>query len=81
MELSVLIGQFPIKHDIKENLKNIFSILEKSEKDDLVVLPEGALSGYSDDITFLKNIDVYQLQCAMEELKNEVIKRNIHLRK
>ncbi|MBL4937007.1 hypothetical protein JK636_14730 [Clostridium sp. YIM B02515] len=51
MELSVLIGQFPIKHDIKENLKNILFILGKSEKDDLVVLPEGALSGYSDDIS------------------------------
>lgn len=50
MELSVLIGQFPIKYDIDENLKNIFSILEESEKDDIVVLPEGALSGYSDDI-------------------------------
>ncbi|ERI92372.1 hydrolase, carbon-nitrogen family [Clostridiales bacterium oral taxon 876 str. F0540] len=79
MELSVLIGQFPIKHDIKENLKNILSILGKSEKDDLVVLPEGALSGYSDDISFLKNIDVYQLRSAMEDIKNEVIKRSIHL--
>lgn len=79
MELSVLIGQFPIKSDINENLKNIFLILEESEKDDLVVLPEGALSGYSDDISFLGNINVHKLQCAMEELKKEVINRNIHL--
>jgi predicted amidohydrolase len=69
MELSVLIGQFPIKHDIKENLKNILSILEESEKDDLVVLPEGALSGYSDDISFLKNIDVYNFAVQWKSLK------------
>jgi predicted amidohydrolase len=79
MELSVLIGQFPIKHDINENLRNIYFILEKSEKDDLIVLPEGALSGYSDDISFLQDIDVNQLNCSMEELKREVINRKVHL--
>lgn len=79
MELSVLVGQFPIKYDIKENLKNIISIIEESQKDDLVVLPEGALSGYSDDISFLENVDVHQLKCAMEELKKEVMSRRIHL--
>ncbi|MGY0371976.1 carbon-nitrogen hydrolase family protein [Clostridium sp. JNZ J1-5] len=79
MELSVLVGQFPIKHDINENLKSIFSILEHSEEDDLVVLPEGALSGYSDDISFLENIDIHKLERAMEELKKEVLYRKIHL--
>ncbi|MFD3156762.1 hypothetical protein ACFIJ5_07880 [Haloimpatiens sp. FM7330] len=67
MELSVLVGQFPIKCDINENLKNILSILEQSEEDDLVVLPEGALSGYSEDISFLENIDLHKLECAMEQ--------------
>jgi predicted amidohydrolase len=79
MELSVLVGQFPITSDININLKNIISILEESETDDLVILPEGALSGYSDDISFLEGIDVYKLRCAMEELKQEIINRKIHL--
>ncbi len=49
MEISIIVGQFPISFNIEENLNNIVNILDKSEMDDLVVLSEGALSGYSDD--------------------------------
>lgn len=79
MSISVLIGQFPITFDIYKNLKEIKLILEKSQKDDLVVLPEGALSGYDDDITFLKDVNLEELKNAMNLLKEEVIKREIHL--
>jgi predicted amidohydrolase len=58
MKISVLVGQFPITFNISGNLNQIKSILEKSKKDDLVILPEGALSGYSDDIAFLKDINI-----------------------
>ncbi|WBW95244.1 carbon-nitrogen hydrolase family protein [Oceanirhabdus sp. W0125-5] len=79
MDLSVVVAQFPITFNIDSNLKYIISILEKSEIDDLVVLPEGALSGYSDDISFLENIDTHKLEYAMKQLKNEVLNRKIHL--
>jgi predicted amidohydrolase len=79
MELSVLVGQFPITFDIDSNLNNIISILEEAEIDDLVVLPEGSLSGYSDDISFLKNIDIHELEYAIGKLKQEVLNRKIHL--
>lgn len=79
MKISVLIAQFPITFNIYDNLSQIKSILDKSEKDDLVVLPEGALSGYGDDISFLKDIDIEKLQYAMEELKQEVLNRKIHV--
>ena len=79
MEVSLLVGQFPITFDISSNLNNIISILEEAEIDDLVVLPEGALSGYSDDISFLKSIDIHKLEYAMEKLKQEVLNRKIHL--
>lgn len=79
MKISVLVGQFPITFNIFENFNQIKSILEKSKKDDLVILPEGALSGYSDDIAFLKDINIEELNNAMSLLKEEVIKREIHL--
>lgn len=47
--------------------------------DDLVVLPEGALSGYSDDMSILKNINLDLLQKGLDRLKQEVINRKIHL--
>lgn len=79
MEVSILVGQFPISFDIKENINSIVTILEKSEMDDLVVMPEGALSGYSDDIYFLENINLELLQQGLDRLKQEVINRKIHL--
>jgi len=79
MEVSILVGQFPISFNIEDNLNNIVTILEKSEVDDLVILPEGALSGYSDDISFLENINLEMLQQGLDRLKQEVINRRIHL--
>ena len=79
MKVSVIAMQFPITFNISENLKEINSLLENAKKDDLVVLPEGALSGYSDDISFLNDIDVEELKNAMKLLKEDVVKREIHL--
>lgn len=79
MKISIIVGQFPITLNIKENLNQIKLLLDKSEKDDLIVLPEGALSGYSDDITFLEGINIMELKNAMISLKEDVIRRNIHL--
>lgn len=79
MRISVVIGQFPISFKIEENLKNIIKILESTEEDDLVVLPEGALSGYSDDISFLKDIDIIKLNKSLKLLKREVTNRKVHL--
>lgn len=79
MKVSILVGQFPISFDIEENLNNIVTILERSEIDDLVVLPEGALSGYADDTSFLKEINLQALQQGLDRLKQEVIDRKIHL--
>lgn len=79
MKVSIIIGQFPITFNIKENLNNIKQILDEANEDDLVILPEGALSGYDDDISFLKYIDLQILNYAMNQLKSEVIKRKIHI--
>lgn len=79
MKVSVVIGQFPISFNIEENLSNIIRILEKAKEEDLVILPEGSLSGYSDDISFLKDVDLEKLNMSMRLLKKEVVKRKIHL--
>lgn len=78
MEVSLLIGQFPITLDIERNMNNIYEILEYSDEDDLVVLPEGAVSGYSDDVAFLNQVNITKLENAISELKTIVIKKKIH---
>lgn len=79
MKLSIIIGQFPISFNIEENFNNIKKVLDESKEDDLVILPEGAVSGYNDDISFLKNIDLEKLDNMINLLKEEAIKRKIHI--
>jgi predicted amidohydrolase len=79
MKVSIVLGQFPISFDIEQNLNYINHILDKSGKDDLIILPEGALSGYDDDVSFLKNIDLKKLSSAMGVIKKAVTKKEVHI--
>jgi predicted amidohydrolase len=77
--ISVLVAQFPITLEIEENLVAITSTLARAEPDDLVIFPEGALSGYVEDPAFLQNIDTTLLAESMHILKDRVARRRVHL--
>jgi predicted amidohydrolase len=77
--ISVLVAQFPITLDIRENLAAVISVLARAEPDDVVVLPEGALSGYAEDPAFLRSIDTALLAESMCVLKDQVVQRRLHL--
>ena len=71
MELSILIGQFPVSLDIHKNLEEILMILKNTQENDLVVFPEGCVSGYDRDLSFLENVDNSKVQHALEVLKRK----------
>jgi predicted amidohydrolase len=77
--ISVLVAQFPITLDIERNLRAIISALARAEPGDLVILPEGALSGYDQDSAFLHGIDLALLVESMHALRAEVAQRRVHL--
>ena len=77
--VSALVAQFPVTLDIEHNLSAIISALARAEPGDLVVLPEGALSGYAQDPAFLHGIDVALLADLMRTLRAEVARRRVHL--
>src|SRR5438128_10325819 len=79
MNISVVVGQFPVTLDLKQNLDHIISIVNDAHSDELVVLPEGALSGYSEDASFIHSIDVKYLEDALHILKEVVAQKGIHL--
>ena len=79
MNLSVLVAQFPVTFDIQKNLDEMLKILKKTKQNDLVVFPEGSLSGYDTDLSFLDNIDNSQVVNAIDLLKDEAVNRKIHL--
>lgn len=79
MHLVVLLAQFPIRFSVGSNLDQIRTILSRAEPGDLVVLPEGALSGYSDDLSFLERLDPDEVEAGLDELGRESVRLGIHV--
>ncbi len=77
--LTALVAQFPITLDIQANCAAITALLDHAQPHDLVVLPEGALSGYDENPAFLTQIDHAQLSDSLAYLRAEVDARRIHL--
>ena len=79
MKISVLAAQFPITLSIRQNLEMIIGLLDNARPGEIALFPEGAVSGYSHDLSFLKAINRVELANALEELRNQAQKRGIHL--
>ncbi|MBU0511005.1 MAG: carbon-nitrogen hydrolase family protein, partial [Chloroflexi bacterium] len=78
-QISVLSAQFPVSLSIRQNLETILGMLDHAQPGDMVVFPEGSVSGYSHDLSFLDEINQQELQAALERLRGEARKRGIHL--
>ena len=79
MKLSTVVAQFPVSLSIRKNLESIHSILAQTQPGDLVVLPEGSLSGYATDTSFLEQIDRTELATGLAHLQGEAVDRQINL--
>ena len=79
MIISVFVAQFPISFSIQENLDTIIELLDQTRSGELVVFPEGSVSGYSTDMSFLDQINQPELEAGFELLRNEASKRKIYL--
>lgn len=77
--ISALVAQFPVTLDIQHNLDMILSILSQAEPDTLVILPEGALSGYAEDTNFLTEIDQQLLAIALQKLQKAAVQFQIQI--
>jgi predicted amidohydrolase len=77
--ISTLVGQFPVTLDIQHNLDIILSILSQAEPHTLVILPEGALSGYAENAAFLDEVDQHLLAIALQKLQDKTLQTHTHL--
>jgi len=77
--LSALVAQFPISLDVGQNLTTMLNMLKQARPGDLVLFPEGALSGYSQDSSFLEAIDLVFLAESLDDLQETAIQAGIHL--
>jgi predicted amidohydrolase len=77
MLIHAIVAQFPVSLSIPDNLNAIRAVLEQAEAGDLVVFPEGAVSGYSSDVSFLAHIQQAELQAALANLHDEAARRRL----
>ncbi|SCG80044.1 carbon-nitrogen hydrolase family protein [Micromonospora echinaurantiaca] len=79
MKTTVTIGQIPTDWDIDANLAAIARVVGRAEPDDLVLLPEGALSGYAPDLSPLATLDRARLARAVGTVGELARQRRVHL--
>jgi len=79
MFITILGAQFPVSFNVKDNLNEILEVLKFSKENDLVVFPEGSISGYDTNLSFLEKLDHLKVRDALKKLRNEAIKRKVHL--
>ena len=79
MKLSAIVAQFPITLSIQNNLEIINSVLERTREGDWVLFPEGSLSGYSPDMSFLQHIDHDELIAGLKHIQQIAEQRMINV--
>jgi predicted amidohydrolase len=79
MNINAILAQFPVSLSIRKNIQTIDSILETAHAGDLVLFPEGSVSGYSADTSFLSQINQQELNDGLNHLQKEAQERKINL--
>jgi predicted amidohydrolase len=68
VQLSVVIAQIPAVWDVDTNLAAVREVLDSTHPGDVVIFPEGMLSGYAEDLTPLRTMDPDRVRAAVAAL-------------
>jgi predicted amidohydrolase len=79
MKIAVFAAQFEISLSVQKNLSTILELLNQTRPGDLIVFPEGSVSGYSTDLSFLEQVDLREVDEGLDLLQKETVRREIHL--
>ena len=79
MKAKILLAQIPVSNSITKNMENILGGLTFARQGDIVVYPEGALSGCVEDPNLLNQIPIEQLQESLDELRFQAQCLKLHL--
>jgi predicted amidohydrolase len=79
MNVNVLAGQVPITWNIVDNVATVAAALQLTNPHDLLVLPEGMISGYDDQLTGLATLQPGEVSEAIDAVSDMVRARSIHL--
>jgi predicted amidohydrolase len=77
--VGVVLGQVPVVWDVKTNLAVMESVLDRASPQDLVVLPEGMISGYDDELSGLLSLDPAEVASAIVDISRLSRSRSLHV--
>jgi predicted amidohydrolase len=79
MQIEVAAAQIPIGWDIDQNLTWIADAVRDAGNADLLVLPEGSISGYDPDLTGLQELTPETVEGAIEEVAATAARHGVHV--
>ncbi len=83
MRVGVMVAQVPVGFSVSGNLDTILDVLSEAEPGDVVVTPEGAMTGYlvhgEADIERLAETDPEHVAEAIDTIAREAVRRGVHL--
>jgi predicted amidohydrolase len=79
MKINVQLAQVPINWNVNDNLDTVSSVLQNTDPGDLVVLPEGMISGYDDQLSGLTHLNPDELAEGIEAIASMVREHGLHL--
>ncbi|KPL60990.1 carbon-nitrogen hydrolase family protein [Rossellomorea vietnamensis] len=79
MDVNIVLAQFEPSFRVFENLNKMINFIAQSSSGDIVVFPEGCLSGYSDNLEFLHKVNMKDLEKAIAELRMISKEKEVHI--
>ncbi|MHB8245694.1 MAG: carbon-nitrogen hydrolase family protein [Acidimicrobiales bacterium] len=79
MTVNVLLGQVRVGWNISENIDTIKTVLSETSNQELVVLPEGMISGYDDGLSGLGDLDPDEIRRAVDAVATLARQWGVHL--
>ncbi|WP_404457687.1 carbon-nitrogen hydrolase family protein [Sutcliffiella horikoshii] len=79
MKLIIALAQFKPTLNVLENLYKMVKLITQTKENDIVVMPEGCLSGYSHNLGFLNETFALEIEQALLNLQSYTKQHHVHL--
>jgi omega-amidase len=79
MQVPVVVAQIPVCWSVPRNVETVTAVIAEADAGDLLVLPEGALSGYDGELSGLADLDTGQLRLARRAVAGAASRAKVHV--
>ncbi|CAG9620411.1 carbon-nitrogen hydrolase family protein [Sutcliffiella rhizosphaerae] len=79
MKVNIALSHFRPSLNVFENSTKMLKLISLAQENDILVMPEGCLSGYSHNLDFLCDTRDVDIERAILELEKAAIKYKVHL--